>query len=119
MTTRRLREWPRLILAVALLAVVLVLIGVVVASASSNASSHPAASPQVVSALRSTGAAQAARLHSDDQALARAQLALGRDSARLAVIRRELRINRASARCWQAKATDPKRERAVRCAAVR
>ncbi len=116
MTARRLREWPRLIVAVAAFAIVLVLVGVVVASASSGGSSKGSA--QTARALRGAQAAENARLRSDDQARARLQLALTRQSATLASTRTRLRANRAVARCWRAKAGHSRRERQLHCGAI-
>ncbi len=116
MTARRLREWPRLVVAVALFAIVLVLVGVVVASASSGGSSNGSA--QTSRALRGAESTQSARLRGDDQARARLQLALTRASAAVTAARTQLRASRAAARCWRAKASHPKRERQLHCGAI-
>jgi hypothetical protein len=106
-----------LIVAVAVLATALVLVGVVVASAGSGGTSQ-VPSERTLRALRGTDAAQASRLRSDDQARVRLQLALTRESGALAAALTRLHASRAVARCWRAKASHPKRERAVHCGAI-
>jgi hypothetical protein len=114
MMGRRLREWPRLVAAVSVAAVLLVLIGVVVASASSGGTKTVSAKP----AAAVSSAPKAAASTADKQQIARLQAQLKRQSTELAATRRALAASQARARCWRTKARHPKKERTVHCAKV-
>jgi hypothetical protein len=114
MMGRRLREWPRLVAAVAVAAVLLVLIGVVVASASSGGTKTVSAKP--AAAVRS--APKPVSSTADKQQIARLQGQLKRQSTELAASRHALGTSQARARCWRTKARHPKKERTLHCAKV-
>jgi len=115
MMGRRVREWPRLVAAVSVAAVLLVLIGVVVASASSGGTKTVTAKPAAaVSAAPKT----AAKSNADKQQIARLQAQLKHQSTELAAARHALAASQAKASCWRTKARHPKKERALHCAKV-
>jgi negative regulator of sigma E activity len=102
---RRVREWPRLIAAVALLAAVLVLIGVVVASAASsggggNTTTKPAASTPLLKAPKSDQAAPAndAALRSQAAEITRLRASNASQKAQIATLEQQLKRERALAR---------------------
>jgi hypothetical protein len=109
MTTRRLREWPRMIAAVTVVAVLLVLVGVLVASTGSGATRTVSAKPAAAVAR----AAPPSRAQKHE--IAELQARLKRQSAELAAARSALGASRARTRCWRSKARHPRKERAVRC----
>src|SRR5207244_1777659 len=114
MMGRRLREWPRLVAAVSVAAVLLVLIGVVVASASSGGTKTVSAKPAAaVSSAPKPAASTAAK-----QQIARLQAQLKRQSTELAAARHALGASQDRARCWRTKARHPKKERTLHCAKV-
>ena len=112
MMGRRVREWPRLVAAVAVVAVLLVLVGVVVASASSGGSktvtAKPAAAvrPAPTPVISSTG---------DKQQVAKLQSQLKRQSTVLTATQNALASSKARTRCWRNKARHPKKDRTVQC----
>ena len=112
MMGRRAREWPRLVAAVGLAAILLVLVGVVVASASSSGtktvSAKPAAAVRLAPAPAATGA--------DKRQVAKLQAELKHKSTELAAARHALGSSQARARCWRTKARHPKKERDLHCA---
>jgi hypothetical protein len=127
MSSRRLREWPRLVAAVVVLAAVLIMIGVVVASASSGSggssdtnkpndgTDHSAA----LAALRHETAVQDAQLRDSALALKKERAAATHDAAALAAARRALRVSRRATQCWKARALQPRRSHADLCAPPR
>jgi hypothetical protein len=112
---RRVREWPRLVAAVAVAAVALVLIGVVVASASSGGTKTVS---ETVSAKRTavvTSAPKPAASNADKQRIANLQAQLKRQSTELTTARHALSTSIARTHCWRNKANNPAKERSVRC----
>jgi Skp family chaperone for outer membrane proteins len=108
---RRVREWPRLVAAVAVAAVLLVLIGVVVASAGSGGTKTVSAKP----AAAVTSAPRPAASNADKQQVAKLRSELRRQSAELTAARKALSASKARTRCWRTKARHPKKERTVQC----
>lgn len=117
----RLREWPRLLIAVGALAVLLVLLGVVVASASTGNGQ-----PAQVRHLRATVSRQAGRLRADSATITRLRAQLTADRARLAQRRGTTTATtpsaalvkaRRAARCWKNKALHPKKAKKRTCSA--
>src|SRR5690349_21430641 len=115
MMGRRVREWPRLVAAVSVAAVLLVLIGVVVASASSGGTKTVSAKP---AAAVSSAPKPAAASNADKQQIAQLQAQLKHQSTELAATRHALGASQARARCWRIKARHPKKERTLHCAKV-
>jgi septal ring factor EnvC (AmiA/AmiB activator) len=115
MMGRRVREWPRLVAAVSVAAVLLVLIGVVVASASSGGTKTVTAKP---AAAVSTAPKPATKSNADKQQIASLQAQLKHQSTELAAARHALGASQAKASCWRAKARHPKKARALHCAKV-
>jgi hypothetical protein len=111
MTARRVREWPRLITAVGVLAIVLVLVGVLVASASAGGTNQSS----TINALRRTNASQSTQLSGDATKLRGLRASLSAETGRLASARTALAASRSAAQCWQRKAGHPKRERGLVC----
>ena len=111
MMGRRLREWPRLVAAVAVAAVLLVLIGVVVASASSGGTKTVSAKPAASVRVTSRSAASAA----DKQQIARLRTEIKKQSTELAATRHALGVSQARTRCWRTKARHPKKQRHLHC----
>lgn len=110
MSGRRIREWPRLVTAVSVLAVLLVAIGVLVASAASGSTTPR---PRIVAA-RSPSVSRVA-LSSDAAQIARLRTELGTQATQLRQLRSELGRARAGAGCWERKARHPRKTRALRC----
>ena len=115
MMGRRVREWPRLVAAVSVAAVLLVLIGVVVASASSGGTKTVTAKP---AAAVSSTPKPAAKSNADKQQIASLQVQLKHQSTELTAARRALEASQAKASCWRTKARHPKKERTLHCAKV-
>jgi hypothetical protein len=115
MMGRRVREWPRLVAAVSVAAVLLVLIGVVVASASSGGTKTVTAKP---AAAVSTAPKPAGASNADKQEIAKLQTEVKHQSTELTVTRHALGASQAKASCWRTKARHPKKERALHCAKV-
>ena len=113
MMGRRLREWPRLVAAVAVAAVLLVVIGVVVASASSGGTKTVTAKP--VAAVTSAPPPAAASSNGDKQQIAKLQSELKRQSTELKGAQHALTVSKARTHCWRIKARDPKKNRTVHC----
>ncbi|HTX07918.1 MAG TPA: hypothetical protein VME22_04850 [Solirubrobacteraceae bacterium] len=113
MTARRVREWPRLIGALVVLAAVLVLVGVLVASASAGGTNQSG----TVSSLRAANASQASQLTRDKGMLAGLNASLSTETGRLAVARRSLTASQSATQCWMTKARHPRREKALVCPA--
>jgi hypothetical protein len=113
MTARRVREWPRLVGAMALVAVVLVLVGVLVASASAGGTNQSG----TISSLRVANASQVTQLTHDKAMLAGLNASLRAEAGRLAVARQSLAASQSATQCWMAKAHHPRREKAVVCPA--
>jgi type II secretory pathway pseudopilin PulG len=111
MTAQRLREWPRLIAAIGVLAIVLVLVGVLVASASAGGTNQSG----TINSLRRVNATQSARLTGDARRLATLRASLTAETGRLATARTELATSQSVAQCWQGKARHPKREKGIVC----
>lgn len=115
MTARRIREWPRVAVAVLVVAILLVVIGVVAASASSGGSSN---SRSQLAALRGRNSHQAASLQRDQQTLASLRAQLATTSATLSMTRSELTRARAHARCWRQLALHPGKAGVINCTLV-
>lgn len=113
MTARRIREWPRVVVATLALAAVLIVIGVVVASAASGGSSH-SSSPR----LRRLADRQSAQLRADGQTLAGLRAQLAAESSQLTQARAQLVTARARARCWHELALHRGGKRVSDCAAA-
>lgn len=125
MTATHIREWPRMIAAVAVVAVVLVFAGVAAALATSGSGSGNSGQSARVADLRQVNATQSARLAHDGQALAQLQSVVRSDAGHVAAARRELAQARAAlaissvrARCWRARALHYKPSSVLKCAAV-
>ena len=118
MMGRRVREWPRLVAAVSVAAVLLVLIGVVVASASSGGTKTVTAKPAAAVSTAPKPAAAASKSKADKQQIASLQAQLKHQSTELAATRHALGASQAKASCWRTKARHPKKERALHCAKV-
>ena len=116
MMRRRVREWPRLVAAVSVAAVLLVLIGVVVASASSGGTKTVSAKPAAAVSAAPKPAAGVSK--ADKQQIATLQTQLKHQSTELAATRRALGASQAKANCWRTKARHPKKERTLHCAKV-
>ena len=112
MMGRRVREWPRLVAAVAVAAVLLVLIGVVVASASSGGSKTVTAKPAAAVRAAPTTVISS---NGDKQQVAKLQAQLKRQSAELTATQRALTASIARTRCWRSKAHHSKTDRTVQC----
>ena len=120
MMGRRLREWPRLVAAVAVAAVVLVLIGVVVASASSGGTKTVTAKPTaaVTSAPKPAAAAASTSTstsNADKQQITKLHSELKRQSTELTDAQHALTVSKARTHCWRIKARDPKKYRTLHC----
>ena len=115
MMGRRVREWPRLVAAVSVAAVLLVLVGVVVASASSGGTKTVTAKP---AAAVSAAPKPAAKSNADKQQIASLQAQLKHQSTELAAARHALGASQARASCWRTKARHPTKERTLHCAKV-
>ena len=127
MIARRVREWPRATVAVALLAVGLVLIGVLLASTGSGGSARAASAPSKVSHTPAAGSAAPGALNAeratkapapglaDKAQIIRLQKSLTQESGQLAAARSALAASQADVSCWQGKARHPRKERAVKC----
>jgi hypothetical protein len=111
MMGRRLREWPRLVAAVAVAAGLLVLIGVVVASAGSGDTKIVSAKP----AAAVSPAPKPAESNAGKQQVAALRAQLKHQSTELAATRHALGASRARTRCWRIKARHPKKERDLHC----
>lgn len=112
MSGRRLREWPRLIAAASVTAVLLLVIGFAVASTSSSSGSTKTVSAKpaaVVQAKSPTSGAQARQV-------AELQRQVRSQSGELAKARRELAASQVRTHCWRGKARHPKKQRGVHCA---
>jgi septal ring factor EnvC (AmiA/AmiB activator) len=123
MMGRRVREWPRLVAAVSVAAVLLVLIGVVVASASSGGTKTVTAKPAAAVSTApkpASGASKADKAdkadRADKQQIASLQAQLKHQSTELTATRHALGASQAKASCWRTKARHPKKERALHCA---
>jgi len=112
--TRRLREWPRATVAVAVLAVGLVLIGVLLASTGSGGSARAAAQPPAARGA-AAGSTSARALSVDRATIARLKKSLTQESSQVASARSALTASEAESQCWQGKARHPRKERAVKC----
>jgi septal ring factor EnvC (AmiA/AmiB activator) len=112
MMGRRVREWPRLVAAVAVAAVLLVLIGVVVASASSGGSKTVTAKPAAAVRAAPTTVISS---NGDKQQVAKLQSQLKRQSTELTATQKALAASKARTRCWRDKARHPKKDRTVQC----
>jgi negative regulator of sigma E activity len=116
MMGRRVREWPRLVAAVAVAAVALVLIGVVVASASSGGTKTVSAKQTaVVTPAPRAAAPKPAASSADKQRIAKLQAQIKRQSTELTATRHALATSIARTHCWRNKARSPAKERTVRC----
>jgi Tfp pilus assembly protein PilV len=113
MTARRVREWPRLVGALVLIAAVLVLVGVLVASASAGGTNQSG----TVSSLRAVNASQATQLTREKAMLAGLNASLRAETGRVAAARQSLAASQSAIQCWMAKAHHPRREKAVVCPA--
>ena len=118
MMGRRVREWPRLVAAVSVAAVLLVLIGVVVASASSGGTKTVTAKPAAAVSTAPKPAAGGSNSKADKQQIATLQTQLKHQSTELAATRHALGVSQAKANCWRTKARHPKKERTLHCAKV-
>lgn len=120
MMGRRVREWPRLVAAVSVAAVLLVLIGVVVASASSGGTKTVTAKPAAAVSTApkpASGASKADKADkADKQQIASLQAQLKHQSTELTATRHALGASQAKASCWRTKARHPKKARALHCA---
>ena len=117
MMGRRVREWPRLVAAVSVAAVLLVLIGVVVASASSGGTKTVTAKPAAAVSTAPKAASGGSKADkADKQQIASLQAQLKHQSTELTATRHALRASQAKASCWRTKARHPKKERALHCA---
>ena len=114
MMGRRLREWPRLVAAVAVAAVVLVLIGVVVASASSGGTKTVTAKP-AAAVTSAPKPAAASTSNADKQQIAKLHSELKRQSIELTGAQHALTVSKARTHCWRIKARDPKKYRTLHC----
>ena len=111
MSGRRLREWPRLIAAASVTAVLLVVIGFAVAASSSSSGSTKTVSAKpaaVVQAKSPTSGAQTRQV-------AELQRQLRSQSAQLSKTRSELAASQVRTHCWRGKARHPKKQRGVHC----
>jgi Flp pilus assembly protein TadG len=116
MMGRRVREWPRLVAAVAVAAVALVLIGVVVASASSGGTKTVSAKQTaVVTPAPRAAAPKPSTSNADRQRIANLQAQLKHQSTQLTAARHALSASIARTHCWRNKANNPAKERTVRC----
>lgn len=115
MMGRRVREWPRLVAAVAVAAVALVLIGVVVASASSGGTKTVSAKRTAVVTSAPTPKPAVATSTADKQQIAKLQGQLKRQSTELTAARHALSTSIDRTHCWRNKARNPAKERTVRC----
>jgi Ni/Co efflux regulator RcnB len=116
MMGRRVREWPRLVAAVAVVAVALVLIGVVVASASSGGTKTVSAKQTaVVTRAPQAATPKPAASDADKQRIANLQAQIKRQSTELTATRHALSTSIARTHCWRNKARNPEKERTVRC----
>jgi hypothetical protein len=118
MMGRRVREWPRLVAAVAVAAVALVLIGVVVASASSGGTKTVTAKPAASVSSAPKPAAPASKPAASDaakQQIAKLRSQLKTQSTELATTRHALSVSIARTHCWRNKAGNPAKERTVHC----
>jgi negative regulator of sigma E activity len=116
MMGRRVREWPRLVAAVAVAAVALVLIGVVVASASSGGTKTVSAKQTaVVTPAPKAAVPKPAASNADKQRIARLQAQLKRQSTQLTAARHALSTSIARTHCWRNKANNPAKKRSVHC----
>jgi septal ring factor EnvC (AmiA/AmiB activator) len=113
MMGRRLREWPRLVAAIAVAAVLLVVVGVVVASASSGGTKTVTAKP--AAAVTSAPKPAAPSSNGDKQQIAKLQAELKRQSTELTDAQHALSASKSRTRCWRIKARHPKKDRTVRC----
>lgn len=123
MTARRIREWPRVVAAVLVVAVLLVVIGVVAASASSGGSSRGSSrgssnAGATLAALRDRNSRQSAVLKHDERTLASVQAQLAATSATLSKTQSQLARARARVRCWRQVALHRANETAAKCIAV-
>jgi hypothetical protein len=114
-TARRVREWPRLVIAAVLVAGALIGIGIGLASAFQGGGVPRARLVSQQRALR----AQARALQRDSRQLALARGLLGLAARRLASLRVSLGRAQAAARCWRHAALSPRRAHRARCPAVR
>jgi hypothetical protein len=111
MSGRHLREWPRLIAAATVAAVLLVVIGFAVASTSSSSSGTKTVSAKpaaVVQPKPSTSAAQTKQV-------TLLQSRLRSQSAELTKAHTALTASKARTQCWRGKARHPKKQHAVHC----
>jgi negative regulator of sigma E activity len=122
MMGRRVREWPRLVAAVAVAAVALVLIGVVVASASSGGTKTVSARQTAVvtpapapAPAPKAAAPKPAASNADKQRIANLQAQIKRQSTELTTTRHELATSIARTHCWRNKASDPAKQRTLHC----
>jgi negative regulator of sigma E activity len=111
MSGRQLREWPRLIAASVVAAVLLVVIGFAVASTSGGSKTVSAKPAAVVQPAKSPTSGAQAREVSQLQSKLRSQ------SAQLATARGELVASQARTHCWRGKARHPKKQRGIHCPA--
>jgi negative regulator of sigma E activity len=119
MMGRRVREWPRLVAAVAVAAVALVLIGVVVASASSGGTKTVSARQTAVvtpAPVPKAAAPKPAASKADKRRIANLQAQIKRQSTELTSTRHELATSIARTHCWRNKASDPAKQRTLHCA---
>ncbi len=115
MTARRLREWPRVTIAVVGLAVLLVAVGVLAASASSGTATRKAAP-----VIRTVTVSQTVTgVPTDAATISKLSAKLSVETAQLSSTRAALRTMHARARCWRARALHLKHQRAAGCTALR
>ena len=128
MTSRRLRESPRMVAATVLVGGLLVLIGILVASTTAGGTTHTSAAalppspathaptPAKASAAAKPNAQQTAALHSDQTTIAQLRASLRSQGNELSSASARVRAAQANARCLHQKVIHPIKTRGVRCA---